>query len=85
VSEAISKTKLPLVVWGERYVPYLLNVPGLGHNVRGEVFEVDTNALKEMDKFEGAPTYYHRAPIEVHLLEVCHSLESVLQYTGTDR
>lgn len=52
--------KLPLVV-GTRYnVPFLLNKPGIGNNIVGEVYEIDTNMLNNLDVLEDYPVLYDR-------------------------
>jgi gamma-glutamylaminecyclotransferase len=44
--------KYPLVLYGERYVPCMLNCPGDGHHVEGELYEVDDGCLKRIDALE---------------------------------
>jgi gamma-glutamylaminecyclotransferase len=53
--------RLPL----EDRAPWLVNQPGQGHRVQGEVYEVDDALLPAMDRFEevGLPTGYERVPI----------------------
>lgn len=48
---------------------YLLPEPGAGHQVRGEVFEVDDAGLEQLDLFEWThlPGYYRRDRLEVTL------------------
>ena len=41
-------------------VPYLLDHPGLGHHVQGEVYQVDDDMLSLLDEIEDAPRYYKR-------------------------
>src|ERR1700752_159350 len=42
----------PLYLVGERHVPWLINTPGTGVRVSGEIFRVDGAALAAMDKLE---------------------------------
>lgn len=51
----------------EDRAPWLVHLPGEGHQVTGEVFEVDDAALPAMDAFEevGRPTGYLRVEIEL--------------------
>lgn len=51
----------------EDRAPWLLDQPGQGHRVTGQVFEVDDDALQAMDAFEevGQPTGYVRIAIEL--------------------
>eukprot|EP00127_Corallochytrium_limacisporum_P002649 Clim_evm85s134 gene=Clim_evmTU85s134 len=58
----------PLVVGGLFRTPYLLDAPGKGLNVYGEVYEVDEDMLNLLDRLEGYPHYYHRLEIDMHLL-----------------
>ena len=44
--------KYPLYLIGPRYSPWMINDPGAGFNVEGQVFEVDTSGLKLMDALE---------------------------------
>ena len=44
--------KYPLVLYGERYVPCMLNCPGDGHQVEGELYEVDDECLNRIDALE---------------------------------
>jgi len=60
LSEAETTTKFPLVV-GTRYnIPFLLDRPGVGNFVKGEIFTVDEKMLEELDKLEDYPTWYDR-------------------------
>jgi len=57
----------PLYLIGERRSPWMLDQPGTGHNVCGQVFDVDDAALAQMDALErvGEPDGYRRVRIEV--------------------
>ncbi|HEU5297246.1 MAG TPA: gamma-glutamylcyclotransferase family protein [Burkholderiaceae bacterium] len=59
--------RLPLWLVGERHVPWLIDSPGEGEQVAGEVYEVDDAALAAMDELEGVglPDGYHRTTIRV--------------------
>lgn len=58
--EAQTVEKFPLVI-GTRYnIPFLLNKPGVGHNIYGEVYEVDDTMFANLDVLEDYPNYYHR-------------------------
>lgn len=56
-----------LLLVGERHVPWLIDSPGLGERVTGEVYEVDAAALAAMDELEGVgrPDGYHRKALRV--------------------
>lgn len=51
----------------ENRAPWLVNAPGEGHQVVGQVFEVDSATLAQMDAFEEVhlPTGYVRADVEL--------------------
>ncbi len=57
----------PLVLNGERRSPCLIDQPGIGQAVRGEVYEVDESVLAALDRLERttAASGYHRRTIEV--------------------
>ena len=59
----------PLYLVGERHSPWLLDAPGQGHRVRGQVFEVDGDALARMDALERIhePDGYRRVRIVVDI------------------
>ncbi|XP_067631173.1 putative gamma-glutamylcyclotransferase CG2811 isoform X3 [Eurosta solidaginis] len=60
VCEAQTIKKFPLVI-GTRYnIPFLLNKPGSGHNIWGEVYEVDDKMFANLDVLEDYPDYYDR-------------------------
>ncbi|MCB1741804.1 MAG: gamma-glutamylcyclotransferase [Gammaproteobacteria bacterium] len=58
---------LPLYLVGERCSPWLLDQPGEGHQVLGEVFEVDADGLAAMDVLERVDRAdgYQRVEIDV--------------------
>ena len=43
----------PLVVGGKWSSPYLIDEPGEGYCIFGEVFEVDDQGLEKLDRMEG--------------------------------
>ncbi|KAG6429404.1 hypothetical protein SASPL_107455 [Salvia splendens] len=56
---------LPLVC-GPYRVPFLLNLPGLGHRVSGEIYAVSPAAVARMDDLEGIGRgHYERLPIQI--------------------
>ncbi|XP_060733231.1 gamma-glutamylaminecyclotransferase-like isoform X2 [Tachysurus vachellii] len=59
--------KYPLVIAGKYNIPFLLNKPGEGQRVEGEIYSVDEPMLKFLDWFEGCPEMYQRTQV---LLEV---------------
>ncbi|KAF8032560.1 hypothetical protein BT93_D1463 [Corymbia citriodora subsp. variegata] len=55
----------PLVL-GPFGIPFLINLPGRGHRVRGELFSVSPRGLARVDELEGVGRgHYERLPIKV--------------------
>ena len=59
--------RLPLYLVGERFSPWLIDQPGEGFQVAGQVFEVDAATLALMDQLERThePDGYVRQTINV--------------------
>lgn len=52
------------LVCGPHGIPYLINLPGSGNRVKGEVYEVSDCAVIRLDEFEGVSGgYYERVPV----------------------
>ncbi|MBE2202970.1 MAG: gamma-glutamylcyclotransferase [Chthoniobacterales bacterium] len=63
ICEGRTVTPLPLVAQG---LPFLLDQPGHGHRVEGEVYRVgDSRGWDRLDRLEGHPDFYRRRLIEV--------------------
>lgn len=58
---------LPLYIVGDRCLPWLLNRPGQGIKVTGELYDCDNQALARMDALEGTDTtgWYERRQVLV--------------------
>ncbi|TWW64000.1 Gamma-glutamylaminecyclotransferase [Takifugu flavidus] len=76
LATACTTQKYPLVIATQHNIPFLLNIPGNGHRIQGEIYEVDEQMLKFLDAFEGVPTMYQRTPIMVEVMEVVKDLEA---------
>ncbi|XP_064644436.1 putative gamma-glutamylcyclotransferase CG2811 isoform X2 [Lineus longissimus] len=50
----------PLVTATPYNIPFLLDVPGEGENITGEIFDVDDKMLKVLDDLENHPNFYQR-------------------------
>lgn len=59
----------PLVIAGEHNIPRLLNLPGQGQCVVGEIYAVDEQMLRFLDEFEGCPDMYQRMLVRIAVLE----------------
>ncbi|CAL9052966.1 unnamed protein product, partial [Musa banksii] len=65
VGAARTAGRLPLVC-GPYRVPFLLNLPGAGERVSGELYAISPRALARMDELEGTRKgHYERLPISV--------------------
>ncbi|GMN30594.1 hypothetical protein TIFTF001_002864 [Ficus carica] len=54
------------LVCGPHGIPYLINLPGKDHRVRGELYSVAARGLARLDDLEGlAIGHYERLPIRV--------------------
>lgn len=62
--------RFPLVIGGPWFTPYLINEPGSGFQVTGEVYKVGDAALRELDELESVhlPNGYRRIEIDVEPL-----------------
>ena len=67
VGSAATVNAFPLVVGGQWFSPYLIDEPGNGLPVLGEVFNVDNKGLAFLDELEGVgvPNAYRRVQVEV--------------------
>lgn len=69
LASACTTQKYPLVIAGKYNIPYLLDVPGQGHRIQGEIYKVDERMLTFLDDFEMVPTQYQRVPVELEVKE----------------
>ena len=60
ITSAQTVIKYPLVIASKYNIPFLLDHPGFGHPIQGEVYEVDDLLLQILDDFEGHPEFYVR-------------------------
>ncbi|VDL75365.1 unnamed protein product [Nippostrongylus brasiliensis] len=60
IGEGRTNTKYPLIVGTKYNIPFVLNEPGKGYQVHGEVYEVDDVKLKALDVLEAYPSLYWR-------------------------
>ncbi|XP_057679260.1 gamma-glutamylaminecyclotransferase-like [Corythoichthys intestinalis] len=69
LASAVTTEKFPLVIAGEYNIPFLLNLPSLGHRVHGEIYRVDEQLLNFLDDFEDTPTMYQRTLVKLTVEE----------------
>ncbi|XP_069567931.1 gamma-glutamylaminecyclotransferase-like [Brachyistius frenatus] len=75
LASALTTQKYPLVIAGEHNIPFLLNIPGRGHLVHGEIYKVDEQMLKFLDDFEGVPAMYQRTVVKLEAKEAVGQVE----------
>ena len=70
-------SRYPLYLVGERHSPWMVNAPGSGERVMGQLFNVDANALQKMDVLERVTENdgYQRIAIKVRLCAAEQSKE----------
>ncbi|XP_048454055.1 gamma-glutamylaminecyclotransferase isoform X2 [Rhincodon typus] len=64
-----TQQKYPLVIAGKNNIPFLLNLPTIGHKILGEIYLVDDQLLEFLDEFENCPDVYQRNSVRVQVLE----------------
>lgn len=69
LASAHTTQKYPLVIAGKYNIPFLLNLPGQGHQVRGEIYKVDDQMLEFLDDFESCPEMYQRTLVKLEVEE----------------
>lgn len=74
ICTAKTQEKYPLIIGTKYNIPFLLDHPGDGANVEGEVYEVDDIVFANLDELEDHPNFYVREQIIVTSLE--NSVES---------
>jgi len=57
----------PLIIGTKHNIPCMLDVPGLGHKIFGEIYLVNDRMLHELDEFEEVPMVYERVRTNVEL------------------
>lgn len=69
LASARTTQKYPLIITTEYNIPFLLNLPGQGHLVQGEIYKVDDRMLKYLDALESVPTMYQRVLVKLEVVE----------------
>lgn len=54
ICEATTTKKMPLVIATRYNIPFLLDKPGSGSYVSGEIYDVDERMMGRLDELEGA-------------------------------
>jgi gamma-glutamylaminecyclotransferase len=60
-----TRDRLPFYLMGDGHVPCVIHAPGTGHQVHGELYRADAQALVAMDRLEriGQPGGYSRITV----------------------
>jgi gamma-glutamylaminecyclotransferase len=66
---AVTLDRFPLLTLSRFHVPFLLDAPGHGRSVSGELYAVDPTLLAELDALEGHPDWYARREISVCMVQ----------------
>ncbi|XP_034533312.1 gamma-glutamylaminecyclotransferase-like [Notolabrus celidotus] len=69
IASASTTQKYPLIITTQHNIPFLLNIPGQGHRVRGEIYKVDDKMLEFLDDFESVPQMYQRTLVKLEVEE----------------
>lgn len=77
IQKAVTREKLPLVVATQYNIPFLLNKPGVGHFVTGEIFEVDDRMLQVLDRLEDVGNMYDREVMTFNTVGMNDSMSSI--------
>lgn len=88
IGEFLTKKKYPMVVKGSiPFVGHGFEFLGLdkevGHNIVVEVYEVDSDTLKQLDSLEGHPNWYYRDVVELQKYDYYHN-KAVQMYFNWD-
>ncbi|CAH8330264.1 unnamed protein product [Eruca vesicaria subsp. sativa] len=79
VGQRTTRSSYPLVT-GLYGIPYLINQPGSGQRILGELYSVSKRGLVRLDELEGIKVeHYERLPVEV-VDEECNGVVSVEAY-----
>eukprot|EP00040_Diaphanoeca_grandis_P011231 m.57523 g.57523 ORF g.57523 m.57523 type:complete len:215 (+) comp22396_c0_seq2:226-870(+) len=78
ICEAVTTQQYPLLILSKYNIPFLLDAPGKGFQIKGEIYQVDTAMLLTLDNLEGHPHWYNRRSIKVETLQTPSSDASVV-------
>merc|ERR1711953_1076500 len=65
VGPGVTQERLPLITATEFNIPMLLDSPGDGLHIKGEVYRIDQKILDHLDILEAHPTLYNRRLMKV--------------------
>ncbi|XP_053207397.1 gamma-glutamylaminecyclotransferase C-like [Panonychus citri] len=68
VSKGLTVNPYPLIIYSRYNIPFLLDKPGMGKRVYGEIYAVDDSVLADLDDLEDHPDFYQRKQIDIELI-----------------
>ncbi len=79
ICDCLTVERWPMYIQGRWFAPAILPEPGLGHRIRGELFDVETHVLQRLDviEFVGRPGGYHRREILVERSDSAEQLTAL--------
>ncbi|GMR33114.1 hypothetical protein PMAYCL1PPCAC_03309, partial [Pristionchus mayeri] len=69
IASGVLREAYPLVIASKYNIPFLLNKPGEGHRIHGEIYSVDDVTMRDLDQLEGYPDLYTREEKEVEMAD----------------
>ncbi|XP_042573483.1 gamma-glutamylaminecyclotransferase C-like [Cyprinus carpio] len=79
LAHARTVERYPLVIATKNNYPFLLNVPGTGQRVHGEIYSVDQKMLDFLDEFEECPELYQRTKVRLEVQDGDGDVENTLK------
>ncbi|KTF89484.1 hypothetical protein cypCar_00048551, partial [Cyprinus carpio] len=79
LAHARTVERYPLVIATKNNYPFLLNVPGTGQRVHGELYSVDQKMLDFLDEFEECPELYQRTKVRLEVQDGDGDVENTLK------
>ena len=76
LGNATTCNKYPLILSKNKWYPYLIERKNKGKKIKGEVYKIDFNTLKILDRVEEVTFYYYRKRIPI-----CLHRKTILAYT----
>ncbi|RXN29885.1 gamma-glutamylaminecyclotransferase B-like protein [Labeo rohita] len=67
LAHARTVERYPLVINTIYNIPFLLNMPGTGQRVLGEIYRVDQKMLEFLDNFVKCPEWYQRIKVKLEV------------------
>ncbi|EDV27777.1 uncharacterized protein TRIADDRAFT_17273, partial [Trichoplax adhaerens] len=84
IAKGLTAAPYPLIVHSCYSIPVMLDEPGRGHMIEGEVYRIDNDMLRVLDQLEGHPEFYTRTMIDITLTELAYC-DTELPYSLNDK